>query len=158
MKQDEEIITSSLRFRRIKLQRKKIDEHLWTLVVLCRYHSLEDFSEPKTPITVISKRLSLPQTTVYTLLNRFHERGFQFKFPKRGRPCPAMPEHLQKALRAPELLQEWASFPLWKRAGMIEKRFNFKISVTRLRNFYLRASVKFRAASTVYRKAITNHD
>ena len=45
------------------------------LVVLSRYHSLEEFAEPKTSITVISKRLSLPKTTVYMLLRRFHERG-----------------------------------------------------------------------------------
>lgn len=43
-----------------------------------------------------------------------------------------------------------------RRVGLLMERYNFKISKTGLRNFYLREKIKYRAASTVYRKAITN--
>ena len=69
----------TLRHPRIRLPRRKINKELWMLVVLSRYHSLEEFMEPKTSITLISKRLSLPKTTVFMLLRRFHERGCKFE-------------------------------------------------------------------------------
>ena len=72
-------LESPLRHRRIRLPRRKINKELWMLVVLSRYHSLEEFMEPKTSITLISKRLSLPKTTVFMLLRRFHERGCKFE-------------------------------------------------------------------------------
>ena len=154
---NETAFESPLRHRRIRLPRRKINKELWMLVVLSRYHSLEEFTEPKTSITLISKRLSLPKTTVFMLLRRFHERGCQFKSLERGRTHPVIPLHIQSFLLDPNLLQEWCAYPLWRRVGQLMERFSFKISVTGLRNFYLRSKIKYRAASTVYRKAITDH-
>ena len=99
----------------------------------------------------------MPESTVFSLLRRFHERGCKFEIAKRGCKKAEIPDHVKQFLLDPQVLQEWCALPLWRRVGQLFDRFDFKISVTSLRRFYLLHKVKYRAASSIYRKAMTNH-
>ena len=59
----------------LKKHYRKINLQMITLIVLCRYGQLEDFSVPLNSVYAIARRTAIPYSTVSQVLKKFHADG-----------------------------------------------------------------------------------
>ena len=131
-----------------------------SVIVLCRYGHLKDFSLPLNSIYTVSQRTALPYTTVKRVLDKFKANNYKFTVQeKRGsKPFKNIPKELQEELASRRLQEEWKGYPLRKRALLVKQLYDVKISYSTLRKFYRAHDIKYRKTQIVYRNSLKNRD
>ena len=68
----------------LKRFHRKIDFKMQSVIVLCRFGQLKDFSLPLNSVYTVSQRTALPYTTVKRVLDNFKANNYKF-VPQRKR-------------------------------------------------------------------------
>ena len=94
--------------------------------------------------TRISKLTGISYMTCYNVWLRYKSRKTIEEATRVGRPLQKLPDDVHEYLS--NNLEDDRFLSLRQRVKIIKQKFNFPISLTKLRNFYLRNDIKYRLA------------
>jgi len=134
----------------LKRHNKKVDDYDMEKIRIMR-------DEHHYTYEVIGRKLNMRAQTVYMALRRFHSRQNQHIDTRlhNGRSTPRkITPVIEAFLLDRDTLQSWSGYTLGRRVAEIEKKFNVRVGVATLQDFYKKHTVKYGVSSYQYVQAM----
>ena len=140
-----------------KRRYRLVPESQRRLIIYLRYGSLTNFDHAVNKVSEIADYLRISRQTVYEMLKRFAQRGYQLDALRRSQPGERrfrmLDAEVQRYLLSPQTLQTWAHMTIAERTSTLAAIKGVRISPTTLQRFYAHHKVKYRTAKTIYNGA-----
>ena len=129
-----------------RIKRKRLTEAQVKHLLLRRYGSVTDFSQPIATISMISRATGLHYQTIKDVIQRYHRNGNSYDhdvFKSIPRP-KKLSSAFERQLVSYEVLNEMRFLSLERRSRLIEEQYQVRVPANSLALIYARHGVHYK--------------